>query len=338
MKRHHLKKFSTILVCCIFATDSAATTYTVQRGDSLSKIAGKCLKGRIYGAKGNLKQLLEKNSQIVNSDHIRVGDLIQLPTDCLKNSDYKVAQLASSHEEDSINSKARRDEERTYQYSTSSFKPYSSLGLNLVLGFSRLESTQVGGASAISKLANGGNLDWTQHWSETLESQVYFDIMNYKFESSADSSFSKNSSSISEFGLGITKNISKRFKLQVLLGYRSSPYLRAAARNALVIEDVQATVVKAVPKFDLIRLEDLSLELNAPLEYEFSGKGSFIKTDGGLGYGLGLQIRHQTSWGEINSGGFYRRLSSGFGTTISNTQEIRSYIGFRYNIGTGKND
>jgi len=87
-----------------------------------------------------------------------------------------------------------------------------------------------------------------------------------------------------------------------------------------------------------LRFEDLSVEFNAPIEYEFSGEGPNISTAGALGYGLGLELRHETSWGEINAGGFYRRLDGGFGATSSSTQEIRSYLGIRYNIGGGNND
>ncbi len=330
-------------------------TYTVKRGDTLSEIAGKYLRGSIYGAVGSLKKLLAENSHIKNADYIKTGEVIELPDDILKNIDDVLASsndfsrssekenLSQTEEPESLYPEEVLGQEKFINQrkdpaSIDSFKTYSSFGFYPSLGFSRLDSTQTGSGSAVSELGIGGLIDWTVHFSESFEAQVYFNLMDYNYESSQSSTLTDSKGSLAEFGFGVTKRFTERFKFGGKLGYRSSPYLRATNQNTGAVENVQTAVLRAAPKYDILKFQDLSVELNAPIEYEFSGTGPNITTDGGFGYGLGLELRHETSWGEINAGGIYRRLDGGFRNATTSTQEIRSYLGIRYNIGGKKND
>ncbi len=330
-------------------------TYTVKRGDTLSEIAEKYLRGRIYGAVGSLKRLLAENSNIKNADYIKTGDVIELPDDILKNTDNALAissEFSRAFEQEShsqteeperpypeeVLGQEKYIDQRKDPASIDKFKTYSSFGFYPSLGFSRLDSTQTGSGSAVSEVGVGGLIDWTVHFSRTFEAQVYFNLMDYNYESSQSSTLTDSTGSMAEFGFGVTKRFTERFKLGGQLGYRSSPYLRGTKQNTGAVENVQAAVLRATPKYDILKFQDLSVELNAPIEYEFTGTGPNITTDGGFGYGLGLELKHETSWGEINAGGFYGRLDGGFRSATTSTQEIRSYLGIRYNIGGKKND
>jgi hypothetical protein len=58
---------------------STYVTYVVKDGDRLSKVAGKMIKGPVWGESGSLKKVLALNPQIENSNSVYRGQKILLP-------------------------------------------------------------------------------------------------------------------------------------------------------------------------------------------------------------------------------------------------------------------
>ncbi|MDQ3231673.1 MAG: LysM peptidoglycan-binding domain-containing protein [Pseudobdellovibrionaceae bacterium] len=83
--RSRLHASLALLAVIVHSTASYARTYSVKKGDTLSQIAGRELSRPVYGSKGSLKKILDKNPDIQNPDRIYPKQIIRLEDDAIVN-------------------------------------------------------------------------------------------------------------------------------------------------------------------------------------------------------------------------------------------------------------
>ena len=317
-----------------------AKTYIVQQGDTLSNITQNLVPGRIYGRKGNLAKLLSLNPQLEDPDDIRPGTAIQLPKGAWDLVSGQKNNTADQAKPDRYSKGVDDQDRRLAQLNDlgmnpldGGFKAYSSVGFSAGFGFLRLDSSQSGSASAVSDLGYGASLDWRQHWSASFHTGVYLNYQGYSMSTAEGASLPQRSAEVSEMGLQLGQSISKGLWVDAKVGYRSSPYLRSETQDVLAVEDVPTVVFGLCPRINVLSRGDLRLGLLVPLEYELSGQGPNISTNGGVSYGVGAEVVHQLRWGELIGQGVYQTISNGFNQADAERQEVLSKIGFRYYFG-----
>jgi LysM repeat protein len=346
MKYHFITHFTIIFFISASAAENIGTRYQIQKGDTLSDLAFELLNGKIYGNHGSLKRLIGANTHISDPNLIYPGQYIRLPQDLIKikktlTYTKEKPRIIRSIQEQPIYLEIETSDLTNVKdqapIQMKAFRSNSSFGFYPKFGYARLESLHTGKASATSRLGLGAKIDWTQHWTNTFESQVYVSKVNYTFETAENSALATNTGSISEFGLGVAQSFTRKFIGLLLLGYRTSPFLRASTQNLGSIENVPTGVIKLVPIYKPLIIQDFRISLTTPFEYELSGRGANIQTRGGFGHGVGIEVAQKVSWGKVNAGITYRSFENRFNTAKTTTKEIRMYFGFRFKVNSRNN-
>lgn len=335
MNKLKRKIFTCLLMIPCHFWASSLRIYEVRPGETLSTIAQENFEGPVYGKNESLSRIISLNPHVTNPNLIYPGQKIYLDTPASSQVSPASETTAPPTPKQIIPEKPSSAAERSIRPDPSLTDPYSSFHLSPVFGFSKLDSDQNGTSKsgATSDLGFGFQGDWQQHWTSTFKTKLWFSYQKYSFSVSNNRTLVEDESSLTQFGLGISQEIFNRLNLALDFGYRSSPYLRARSTTQLELEDVQAAFATTTAQIHVFKLNHLGAHFNLHLGHELGGDGANISTDGGINYGLGVNLYHQLDWGEITGGLDYNNQMNSFNNVETQAQEIKFSLGVRFYLG-----
>lgn len=266
--------------------------YTVQRGDTLSAIAGAHYPGRIYGKNGSLQQILSLNP-IKNPDIIYPGQVLRLSQD----DHHAIAKkIESKLDEKEVNQEDLKENKNPQV----GFVPFSSLSVLPKLKYQRVSATDTTNgttAKVYSSESYGVDLDWQLHWSEKFASTVGLRYSNMKYQQVSNRAFTNKSVSTTGIKLGLQYKISTRALAYTSLEFGSHTYLYAPTTTSLRIDKGHAFSNTTGVKYTLVDLDPLSFGL-------FGGIGVLAPTDvdtykakAGYSGHVGIELAHTLKTG-----------------------------------------
>jgi hypothetical protein len=292
-------------------------THTVVEGETLSEILHKNAVTPIYGNRGSLKKVIELNPHIVSPHSI-----------------YPEQVIILKPKEDELN----RSISEVVNVDHVSLGKASSLRVNSEFGFARLDTDLSGGtsASALSGIGTGFDVEWSVPFSDKANLHLFAGHMSYDFSVSSNKSLSGKTSAITRFGFGADYKLWDSIGLDFGIGFQSSPVLIAKDSESLFIDDVGGAFSLLTVVYDVWAEGNHSLNLSLPVSYLFEGEGVDINTDGGVGYGLSLNLSSQLSSGRMFGGVGYNIQNNRFDSANVRNQFFTFNFGYEFFIGEVK--
>ena len=226
----------------MFAAISAsawALTHVVTKGETISEIAQKFVKGKVYGKSGGIEKILASNPQVKNANLILAGDTLVIP------SDEALPAVAQQTEQDVL-VRAPANEFASASQDISLRRSYFEVTPDF--SFTRLDGMEkASGAKAVllSSLNYGASAAWHQVWSEIYETAARVSTEKISFRNASTRTLENASSYYSSLSLSGSARIGTRTKLAAALGVGEQIFHRASSLSTATIDKV------FIPRFDL---------------------------------------------------------------------------------------
>lgn len=332
------KKIVSIFCSFSVVQASLAGSYTVQKGDTLSKIVAQNFRGRIYGRGGSLEKLLSQNPQIQNPNLIHTGSTLEIDS---------IPTLAQSAETQPDTEKIFVTNNEVPKEITTpenrfpaeaSWLEQTRLSLSPIFGYRRFDSTQkISGASftALSNLGHGFNLDWLQRWddSNTITTSLGLKLMRYKFEVATNKALEGADQTYSKIYLSGSYHYGyeKQNAITATLGADREQTLRAVSETGVAIESVLLPSFELNHHLRVFRHKNLEAYWDAGLGTVLASNGDYA-TKTSLYLQTGVGIIYRKPWGSLESSINYRNLDLGVENGSQITRDLAIILGVGFDL------
>jgi hypothetical protein len=309
-----------------FAMTALASSYQIKKGDTLSGILFKKKLKPIYGKNGYLKKTIQFNKSIIrkNGSFIRIGDIIQIPENHLKET-HLLAKKIEVTKPVAAPVYVQRNPSDEYPFSYFKLSPHFS--------FLRIDSTNPTGfggseVTLLSKKGIGINSSWNIAYDERM---TYFGFASFEYFSLySDPNYVFNHSSITRFHFGVGANLQSTSDLEVTT--------KATLREVAFLDVVNPQSVN-IASITLLELEaGVKKRIAVKKSFEANIGGHFLgllpgsvgsyHSKFGFGGGVLAEIRHKEKSLELTYD--YRSLK------INNIKNNESTIALVMNFSLGK--
>jgi LysM repeat protein len=307
------RKISASLALLAFLTQNAAwaKTYSVKKGDTLSQIAAREFGRPIYGPKGSLQKLLQKNPEIQNPDRIR-------PTQVIRLSD----EVAESSPKDSIsesNSPAEPQQETLVKEEAPAqdLRPKRSFGIKLGLGLVKDEMEAVDHERSFkttldSELQTTIDLDAYYKPSDDSRVGLSLGLKNAEFKDTDDGRFQGESDALYKLSLFGEMTFVERLHLGLELGTEQSYFFKQVAATNFGLERVFVDFASLSLGYDIVVHEGWRWGVGASGSYHASADAEAQEVRKGSSYSASTQLSYGWTSGISVEGSLqYERRSQG---------------------------
>jgi hypothetical protein len=296
--------------------------HVVKEGETLSSIARKEFKGKLYGPDGVLAKVIKLNPSIANKDLIFVGNeiVIKVPE--------KIEVQTSPKEEEVLVSPVLpvvKVEEEKSPHFINRFKVFSRLALTTLTSTDN-QTGAVADLSSKKDIQLGG--EWEQVWSQNFQSYAQVSYRKIYFEKleSSTKTLLDSDSSIGEFRIGLTQSFSPEFSLKYSFGYGEKLFLRGKTSTSVAIESDYVPSLILGSDYMFYVKEQASLGARAELAYLMKQSADDVQIDSGL-EGMGEFYGTYDSW-NLGVGYKYRKEKN----SIVNTTEKSAFGQLDYTL------
>jgi len=272
---------------CLCASAWAALTHVVKKGETLSEIAQRFVKGPVYGRSGGLAKILESNPKLVDANRILAGSTLVLPGEV----GLPEPAPASDPSERAVNpapSPSTREEPRRRSF----------WELTPVFSFTRLDGVEnVTGSQAVllSSLNYGGHFAWHQVWNEVYRSFARVGAENIRFRNASNRILENASGISSSISLGGTARVAAGTQVGVELGLAEQIFHRASSTNTVAIDRVFVPGLDVRLSQTLIKASPFLVGIEAQAGVLFPASTESYKVRTGYGYRATLFLRQVSS-------------------------------------------
>ncbi|HET9239441.1 MAG TPA: LysM domain-containing protein [Oligoflexus sp.] len=316
------RKIAASLTLLAFLTQNAAwaKTYNVKKGDTLSHIAAREFGQPIYGPKGSLRKLLEKNPEIQNPDRIRPTQAIRLsdeltdqsPKDAISKPDQPAEPI---HE--TLVSPEESSDPAPASEPAQDLEPKRSFGIKMGLGLVKDEMEAVDHERSFkttldSELQTAMDLD--AYYKPGSDSRVGLSLglKNAEFKDTDDGRFEGGSDALYKLSLFGEMTFMNRLHLGLELGTEQSFFFKQLAIANFGLEAVFVDFAKASLGYDVVIHESWRWSLGASGSFHApaSAEGQDIRK--GSSYTASTQLSYEWKSGLSLEGSLqYERRSQG---------------------------
>jgi len=210
--RQVLSSFLVASPLCYFShAQNKEVFYTVQFGDTFSKIIYEKMGSPLYGEKGSLKKFILLNKQIKNPHRIKPGDIIQI---------NEVTKKMESEPVLSENKPASY--QSAFPYSLFSFAP--SFYFSTLKGKDLDDDTTAEFVSSVNILLKGS---WTQKLTEKFETHLQAHLRKETYQSSGSIDLENTSLTQGGFGFGARYSLNENYAINSLISFSQETLYRA---------------------------------------------------------------------------------------------------------------
>tara|TARA_B110001454_G_scaffold28073_1_gene27430 strand:+ start:17211 stop:18230 length:1020 start_codon:yes stop_codon:yes gene_type:complete len=293
MKFKNRSRILVILFCLLGITIlGIADTYTVKRGDFLSKILYKKKLTPVYGKFGTLQKVVGINSQLKASNGNIIYPGMRLN---LKISDVAPPIVVTA---DQISAPTKQSEPLEISKRTlasDNFLSRSDISLYGISEFVRIKaSDSASGASAtlLSDAGTGYRFSWGQNWTENLRSSLSYQSVTIAIQdsSSTTKSLTNKVNTLTSYEIGLDYKYTPNLKFINSLSYSESLVSRSANSSTIAIEKFLTPSLSAGIEYRIHQIDTLSLRAFATLRAVFPSKQENYDSKFGLGKKIGIGL------------------------------------------------
>ncbi len=296
--------------------------HTVSAGETLSAILEAYGIKHLYGRGGAVTRVAEKNWRAITSaDAIRPGQKISIekflrevasdePLDrvsSLQLRDISVETQPISKFQDGAGSNLQNESKSTDSSSQRNresaplFNPFSTVNVIVGSSYSAFEGLQFSNgtrAKLLSALAPSISLKWKQNWTETVFTNVSFDLRSVTLQpEKARLAINGGRVNESSFRGEVGKSLTKNFGLSFEAGIQNAIFYRGSSSGGLELFQTPIFVLRPSSKLTFIRLDPFDVHVIGALSYFGSSTYDNSPIRSGLGFdgAIGLQQTFKNS-------------------------------------------
>jgi hypothetical protein len=275
--------FSSFLVAsplCYFAyAQNNEAFYTVQLGDTFSKIIYEKMGSPLYGEKGSLKKFILLNNQIKNPHRIKPGDIIQLnETEVTKKIEI----------EPIYTEKKPASYQSVFPYSLFSFAP--SFYFSTLKGKDLDDYTTAEFVSSVNILLKGA---WTQKLTEKFETHLQAHLRKETYQSSGSIDLKNTSLTQGSFGFGARYSLNENYAMNSLLSFSQETFYRAKNAGSLTLESLTIPRLALGLDYKIIQFHQYRLDFHGAGMVMMPTKSKDYDLDLGTGYKTALSLTEE---------------------------------------------
>lgn len=312
------RKLSASLTLLAFLIQNAAwaKTYNVKKGDTLSHIAAREFGRPIYGPKGSLQKLLQKNPGIQNPDRIRPSQVIRL-SDEVANQDLKDTSSDQNGPAEPLHETLVAQEEAPAPAPAQDAAPKRSFGLKMGLGLVKDEMQANDHERSFkttldSELQTTIDLDAYYKPSNDSRLGLSVGIKNGEFKDSNDGRFEGERDALYKLSLFGEMTFIDRLHLGLEIGTEQSFFFKQVAATNFGLEKTFVDFATVSLGYDIVVHEGWRWGLGAAGSFHAPadangqdvGKGSGYAASTELSYGWqsGLSLEGSLQYGRRSQG------------------------------------
>jgi hypothetical protein len=322
-----------LLAALIQSTAAYAGTYTVKEGDTLSQIAGRELSRPIYGAKGSLQKILERNQEIKDPNRIHPGQVIRLSDDTTAEQ-----SAASTLDQDVPLTSEAPVSPATSEISAPASAPAETAryGWRLGLGLSKDELDGVGHGRSFRTTQDSGlqtRIDLDAYYKPTADSRIGLSlgIKNGDFADSNDGRFAGRTRALAKLSAFGALTLADRWHLGLELGTEQSFFLVQTSNTTFTLEEVFVDFATASAGYDVLVQDSWRWSLLAEGSFHLAAEAAGKDVERGSSYRLGTQLSYFWDNGYRLEGGLhYGRRNQGVSDTRQKLIERAAEIAVGY--------
>lgn len=317
--------FATML--CVVHGRAYSLPYTVQRGDTLSRIAKKFVAGRAYGKNGSINKIISLNPNVKDADLILVGRTI-IVADPRSDGDAGDALRPAPATARSQGATGAQPAALSNDLDKADFAHFVVTGS---LYFSEIQSkdkSSAAKATFASKPNSGVSVAWLQNWSERFVTGMHAQVRKESYEPSVSIRKLKNASHwLAGFELSGTYSLSSRNTISLASGFDQELMPRVITGLA----DIELQTV-LVPKTNLgvshmlIKRRTLAFSLDGGAIVKMPSRGGERNSKTSVGYDAGMHFSQTLESSEIGSKIMYAQYS----LTTDHVDDQRRMVGMQF--------
>lgn len=307
---------SLTLLAFLLQTPAWAKTYNVKKGDTLSHIAAREFGRPIYGPKGSLQKLLQKNPEINNPDRIRPAQVIRL-SDELADQSPKDSISEPNPPAEPIHETLVAQDQAPAPEPAQDMVPKRSFGIKLGLGLVKDEMEAIDHERSFKTTLDSElqtTIDLDAYYKPSSDSRLGLSvgIKNGEFKDSDDGRFKGESDALYKLSLFGEMTFVDRLHLGLELGMEQSFFFKQLAVASFGLEEVFVDFATVSLGYDIVVHEGWRWGLgaagsfHAPADAEAQDirKGSSYQTSTQLSYAWksGLSLEGSLQYGRRSQG------------------------------------
>ncbi len=334
------QKLSAVVIALCVHTAAApvglARTYTVKRGDSLSKVSAQHVATPVYGKSGSMQRVLERNRSIKNPNRIYTGQELELPE--------PPAAVAETPPVEPAPAPAPAVEVLpatpvTTAGTDGAAAPRSddTLHAGVLLYDSKVSSRHDGGAydtTAHSNPQYGVLLGWNHRFTSAVAVTASTAVRKASFSAAEGERLTAFNETLLGFGLALDYAATNDLTVSVAAGVAEQPFLYRRANTELAWDGVYVDTYGLKLDYAVVNGPQWRLGLGGSADLARAAQGSGFAVEQGLVYGGGVALAYHVSQAYSWEGRiFYDRRAQDTADARQRTDESGAYMGLQYRIG-----
>jgi len=318
------RSISVITLVAHVSAFAAPSTYVVRRGDTLSQVALRQFGKPIYGVRGSLTKILQRNPQILNPNVIRPGEELLL---------QEAPSIETPMRPNDAPQASSLSDEKGYSafFAAEPYFVFSSLQID--------DTVNDSSSTLATKINVGASFIYEQKWNENWGSQMRLLVGYVSFEPpiSATRTLSESSKFVSGIAAGASYSpVPGRLKIRSELEFGKKLFARGKSSTSVTVDAVALPSIILGVDYDLVKLQKVSLGMAPAVAFHLGPQVDAYKVRFGTSYSAKLYLEQRT---ENQSGlrveGVYEQRRQNTSVTTQTQTNVGVVLKYWWPFGEG---